>query len=313
MDAENLTSITEFILVGFSNQRKTRLLFFVAILLAYTLTILVNLMVILLVQFDSHLQTPMYYFLTHLSGLEIFYVTSTEPQMMAHLLAGNGVISYNRCAAQIFVALSVGATECFLLGIMAYDRFLAICQPLLYPVAMDRWQQTQLASSSWAAGFFCASIYVGCTFCHFYCGPNQMDHFMCEMPFVLKLACDDTHISQAIISVVAGSVLLVPVCIVLTSYGFILYSVLQIRSATGLRKAFSTCGSHLIVVTSFYGTLFATYVIPRSETSSDRDRKIAVFYVVFTPFLNPIIYTLRNKDVHAAVARALRRGRLKQK
>ncbi|XP_060110860.1 olfactory receptor 2D2-like [Heteronotia binoei] len=313
MDIKNLTSITEFILVGLSSQRKTQLLLFVAVLLTYSLTILGNLVVILLVWFDTHLQSPMYYFLMHLSSLEICYVTSTEPQMLAHLLAGNGVISYTCCAAQLFGYLCFGAAECFLLAVMAYDRYLAICQPLLYPVVMDRWRQMYLASSCWAGGFLGGAIYVGCTFRHSYCGPNRINHFICEMPSVLKLACDDTHVTQTIIFVLAGVGILITIVIVLTSYVVILFSVLQMRSVTGLHKALSTCASHLIVVTVFYGTDIVTYVIPRSETFSDRDKNIALFYVVITPFLNPIIYTLRNKDVHEAVARALRRGRFESK
>nr|XP_056720137.1 olfactory receptor 2D2-like [Euleptes europaea] len=308
MAVENLTAITEFVFVGLSNHRKTQMVLFVVILLTYTLTLMGNLVVIMLVRFDSRLQTPMYYFLMHLSGLEICYVTSTEPQMLAHLLAGNGIISFTRCAAQIFVALSLGAAECFLLGVMAYDRYLAICRPLLYPVAMGSWRQMHLATGCWATGFLFGAIYVGCAFRHSYCGPNRINHFMCELPVVLKLACDDTHVTQAIVFVMAGLVLLVPISVILTSYAAILYSVLQIRSATGWRKAFSTCTSHLVVVTVFYGTVISMYLIPRSTTFSDRDKQIAVFYVVVTPFLNPVIYTLRNKDVHEAAARVLRRG-----
>ncbi|XP_054850206.1 olfactory receptor 2D3-like [Eublepharis macularius] len=313
MGPENLTSVREFIFVGLSNHRKTQVLLFVVILLTYSLTIIGNLAVIMLVRFDSRLQTPMYYFLMHLSGLEICYVTSTEPQMLAHLLAGNGVISFTRCAAQIFVALSLGTAECFLLGVMAYDRYLAICQPLLYAVAMDRWRQMQLASACWATGFLFGVIYVGCTFRHSYCGPNHINHFMCELPVVLKLACDDTHITQAIVFVMAGLVLLIPISVVLTSYSAILFSVLQIQSVTGWRKAFSTCASHLVVVTVFYGTVISMYLIPRSSTFSDHNKQIAMFYVLVTPFLNPVIYTLRNKEVHAAVAKVLRRGRFEQK
>ncbi|XP_077171559.1 olfactory receptor 2G3-like [Paroedura picta] len=313
MEGENLTSITEFILVGLSAQRRTQLLLFVTILLTYSFTVMGNLVVILLAWFDSHLQTPMYFFLMHLSCIEICYVTSTEPQMLAHLLAGNGVISYSRCVGQIFVALSLGAAECFLLGVMAYDRYLAICQPLQYPVAMDKWRQMQLASGCWATGFLFGAIYVGCTFRHSYCGPNRINHFMCELPVVLQLACDDTHITQAVVFVMAGLVLLIPISVVLTSYVVILFSVIQIQSASGWRKALSTCSAHLTVVTVFYGTVISMYLIPRSMTFSDRDKMVALFYVVVTPFLNPIIYTLRNKDVHEAVARVLRRGGLEPK
>ncbi|XP_077171558.1 olfactory receptor 2D2-like [Paroedura picta] len=303
----NLTSITEFILVGLSGQRRTQLLLFVVILVTYCLTIMGNLVVILLIQFNSRLQTPMYFFLMNLSSLEICYVTSTEPQMLAHLLAGSGVISYIHCGVQMFGYLSFGVAETLLLAVMAYDRYLAICQPLLYPVAMDKWHQMHLASCCWALGFLYGAIYVGCTFRHSYCSANHINHFICEMPAVLKLACDDTHITQSVFLVIAGVGILISITIVLTSYGVILFSVLQMQSSTGLRKAFSTCASHLIVVLLFYGSVIFTYVIPRSVTFSDWDKSIALFYVVVTPFLNPIIYTLRNKDIHEAVGRTLHR------
>ncbi|XP_048372733.1 olfactory receptor 2D2-like [Sphaerodactylus townsendi] len=305
---ENVTLITEFIFVGLSNDRKTRIVLFVVILLTYTLTIMGNLAVITLVRSDSHLQTPMYYFLMHLSCLEICYVTCTEPQMLAHLLAGKGAISFTRCMVQILAAMLMGAAECSLLAVMAYDRYLAICQPLLYPVAMGRWQQMLLASSCWAIGLFFGTVFVGCALRHSYCGPNRMNHFMCELPVVLQLACDDTHTTEVVVFALSALGILIPISIILISYAVILFSVLQIRSATGWHKAFSTCASHLVVVTLFYGTLVSMYLIPRSAASSDRGKHISVFYVVVTPLLNPVIYTLRNKDIHQAVGRVLRRG-----
>lgn len=307
MRAENVTSVTQFILVGLSDHRKTQLLLFAVILLIYVLTVAGNLVIVMLVQVDSHLHTPMYYFLTHLSSLEICYVTSTVPQMLAHLLAGQGAISFARCAAQMYIALSLGSTEGLLLGAMAYDRYLAICHPLLYVTAMDKWRQLQLASAAWAGGFLLSVMNVGCTLRLPFCGPNRINHFFCELPVVLKLACADTRVTEAVIFGAAVLILLVPLSVILTSYGLILSSVLQIPSASGRRKAFSTCASHLAVVTLFYGTVISMYMRPRSGTATDRDKRIAVFYIVVTPLLNPIIYTLRNKDVHGAMSKVIQR------
>ncbi|XP_054850186.1 olfactory receptor 2D3-like [Eublepharis macularius] len=307
MGADNFTSTTEFILVGLSNDRETQILLFVLILLTYSFTLVGNLGIIMLVQMDSHLHTPMYFFLTHLSSVEICYVTSTIPQILAHLLIGHAGLSLIRCALQMYAALSLGSAEAFLLGVMAYDRFLAICHPLIYTTAMGRWRQLQLASASWVGGFFVAAVCVIITFSHPFCRPCCINHFICEIPMVLKLACDDTHTTEFIIFLFAGMVLLVPFSIILISYGLILLSMFQMRSAAGLRKAFSTCGSHLVVVIMFYGGATFTYIIPQSGRSPDTDKEIAVFYVVVTPLLNPIIYTLRNKDVHEALAKVLQR------
>ncbi|XP_054850219.1 olfactory receptor 2D3-like [Eublepharis macularius] len=307
MWAENVTAVTQFILVGLSNHRKTQILLFVVILLIYSLTIVGNLVIILLIQVDSRLHTPMYYFLTHLSSLEICYVTSTVPQMLAHLLAGNGAISFTRCAAQMYIALSLGSTEGLLLGAMAYDRYLAICHPLLYVIAMGRWRQLQLALAAWAGGFLLSVMNVGCTLRLPFCGPNHINHFFCELPVVLKLACADTRTTEAVIFGAAVLILLVPLSVILTSYSLILSSVLQMQSASGRRKAFSTCASHLAVVTLFYGTVISMYMRPRTGTATNLDKKIAVFYIVVTPLLNPVIYTLRNKDVHGAVVKVYQR------
>lgn len=313
MKTENETLIREFILVGLSNDRRIQILLFVIILMVYLLTIVGNLMIIGLVQSDSHLHTPMYYFLTHLSGLEIIYVTSTMPQMLAHLLSGNGAISFIRCAAQMYIAMCLGSVECFLLAAMAYDRYMAICNPLGYALAMGRWRQTQLAAASWTGGFLLASINVVSTLCLPFCTSNRINHFFCDLPVVLKLTCADRRVTEPLITVIAASIILIPFVIILTSYGLILFSVLQIRSAAGLSKAFSTCSSHLMVVSLFYGTLIFMYMRPWSGTSPDREKHISVFYVVVTPLLNPVIYTLRNKDVHGAVVRLVQRWSLGQK
>ncbi|XP_066486790.1 olfactory receptor 2D3-like [Tiliqua scincoides] len=313
MGTENLTFVTEFIFVGLTNDRKTQFLLFLIILIIYLLTISGNLVIILLVWADSSLHTPMYFFLTHLSCLEICYVTSTLPQMMANLLAGNGAISFTHCIVQMYIAMALGGAECLLLVAMAYDRYLAICHPLQYAVSMGRWRQLQLASASWAGGFLVATINVSSTLRLPFCGPNRVNHFCCELPLVLKLSCTDTSILETTMFGVSVLIFLLPISVVLTSYGLILYSVLKMRSTARQRKAFSTCTSHLVVVTMFYGSAISVYLKPQSVTDPDRDKHIAVFYVVVTPLLNPIIYTLRNKDVHGAVSKMLRRQRFQRK
>ncbi|XP_053217445.1 olfactory receptor 2D2-like [Podarcis raffonei] len=312
MGDENFTSIKYFVLVGLSNDRRTQILLFVVVFIIYSLTIMGNLVIIILVRLDSSLHTPMYFFLTHLSSLEICFVTSTLPQMLAHLLSGNGVISFTHCTLQMYISLSLGGTECLLLSAMAYDRYLAICHPLLYASIMGWGRQVLLTSLCWAGGFLLGSINAGSTIRLPFCGPNRINHFFCELPIVLKLSCADTHLTEAFIFVASVLLLIIPLTIILISYGLVLSSVLQMKSTTGLRKALSTCGSHLIVVTLFYSTVISMYMIPRSGSTSDRDKKIAVFYIVVTPLLNPIIYTLRNKDIHGAAAKVLRRLAISQ-
>ncbi|XP_015268215.1 PREDICTED: olfactory receptor 5V1-like [Gekko japonicus] len=313
MGAKNLTSVTEFILLGLTSHRKTQLLLFSVFLLIYSLTLVGNLLIIILVLTNSHLHTPMYFFLTHLSGLEVCYVTSTMPQMLAHLLSGNGAISFTRCMLQMYISLFLGCSECFLLGVMAYDRYLAICHPLTYAILMGRWRLLQLASVSWGIPVILTVVNVLCTLCFSFCGPKHVNHFFCELPVVMKLACGDTRVAEAILFVTAMLALLPPLSIILTSYGLILSSVLRMQSTSGRHKAFSTCASHLAVVTMFYGTIISMYMRPQSVSAPDQDKKTAVFYIVITPLLNPIIYTLRNKDIHRAVKKTLRKTDFEQK
>ncbi|XP_048372731.1 olfactory receptor 2D3-like [Sphaerodactylus townsendi] len=308
MKTDNLTCATTFILVGLTNDRETQILLFVIILVIYALTLVVNLGVILLIQVDSHLHTPMYFFLTHLSSVEMGYVTSTVPQMLSHLLMGYGGLSFVRCALQMTAAFALGCSEALLVGVMAYDRYLAICHPLIYATAMGRRRQVQLASSCWLGGFSVAAVCVSITFRHHFCGPCHINHFICEVPMVVKLACDVTHITKAFIFLFPGLVIVIPLSVILTSYGLIFFSVLQMKSASGVRKALSTCSSHLLVVVLFYGTTTLNYIMPQSGRSPDVDKQIAVLYVVVTPLLNPIIYTLRNKDVHQAMTKVLHRS-----
>ncbi|XP_063158670.1 olfactory receptor 5P56-like [Candoia aspera] len=313
IEAENFTSVKEFILLGLSSHRKIHVLLFLVILIIYSLTVLGNLLIIILVQADVQLNTPMYYFLSHLAVIEICYVTSTMPLMLSHLVAGNGAISFPFCITQIYVVGSMATTESLLLGVMAYDRYLAICHPLTYAVVMDKRCQLQFALACWIIAPLLCGICDVFLVCQTYCGPNQINHFMCEIPAVLKLSCGETQIVENIISGVGAFLLLLPFCVILTSYALILYSVSHMKSTAGQHKAFSTCGSHLLVVTLFYGPGIFMYVIPKSNSAPDRNKQTAIFYVLITPLLNPIIYTLRNKDIHRAVRKIMQRKDFEQK
>ncbi|KAK9397792.1 olfactory receptor [Crotalus adamanteus] len=303
-EAENFTSVKEFILLGLTTHRNSQLLLFGVILIIYLLTVLGNLLIIVLVRTDKKLHTPMYYFLSHLAWVDMCYVTTTMPLMLTQLLTGDAAISLAFCMVQIYTAVALGGVEILLFGVMAYDRYLAICRPLLYPVLMNKSCQLQCSSTCWITAPLVSLIYIVCLLCQNYCGPNQINNFICEMLVVLKLACGDTKIVEAIIFGIGGFFLLLPLSIVLASYGFILHSVLQMKSS-GRRKAFSTCGSHLLVISMFYGPLLWVYIIPKTNSATDCDKQIAIFYVLITPLLNSIIYTLRNKDFHRAVAKIL--------
>ncbi|XP_034267458.1 olfactory receptor 5P50-like isoform X2 [Pantherophis guttatus] len=313
MGAENFTSETRFILLGLTSHRKEQILVFAVFLTIYLLTILGNLLIILLVHTDAQLHTPMYFFLSHLAGLDIVYVTTTLPQTLAHLLAGKGMLSLTCCILQGGSALSLGSTECLLLGVMAYDRYLAICNPLRYASSMDRKHQHLLAISCWIIGGLFSTVNVVFILHHSFCGPNHINHFFCELRFLLDLACDDIKVTKAIFNSLSAFIVLVPFWVILCSYSCILYSICQMRSAARWQKAFSTCGSHLVLVTLFYGTIMFIYIIPQSSSSPDRNKNVAVMYLVVTPLLNPIIYTLRNKDVHRAVIKVLKRRNFEEK
>ncbi|XP_032092251.1 olfactory receptor 2D3-like [Thamnophis elegans] len=304
-EATNFTSVKEFILLGLTSQRKIQLLLFGVILIIYLLTVLGNVLIIILVQADVTLQTPMYYFLSQLAGVDICYVTSTMPLILTQLLTGDGAISLAFCMIQMYIALATGIVEALLLGVMAYDRYLAICRPLLYPVLMGKQCQLQFTLACWITAHLICVICIVCAVCQNYCGPNLINHFICELPMVLRLACSDTSIIEDFIFGIGSFVLLGPLTFILTSYGFILHSVLRMKSGVGRVKAFSTCVSHLLVVSLFYGPSVCVYLLSKTDSASNRDKQIAVSYVVITPLLNSIIYTLRNKDIHRAIAKIL--------
>ncbi|XP_021561692.1 olfactory receptor 2B2 [Carlito syrichta] len=293
----------EFILLGFSDRPWLELPLFVVFLFSYILTIFGNLAIILVSRLDSKLHTPMYFFLTNLSFLDLCYTTSTVPQMLVNIRNTRKVISYGGCVAQLFIFLALGSTECLLLAVMSFDRFVAICRPLHYSIIMHQRLCLQLAAASWISGFSNSVLQSTWTLQMPLCGHQEVDHFFCEVPALLKLVCVDTTANEAEIFFISVLFLLIPVTFILISYGFIVQAVLRIQSTEGQRKAFGTCGSHLIVVSLFYGTAIYMYLQPPSPASKDRGKMVSLFYGIITPMLNPLIYTLRNKDVKGAFKR----------
>ncbi|XP_029800906.1 olfactory receptor 2B2 [Suricata suricatta] len=305
MNGVNASAPGEFILLGFSDRPWLELPLFVVFLISYILTIFGNLAIILVSRLEPKLHTPMYFFLTKLSLLDLCYTTSTVPQMLVNIRSTRKVISYGGCVAQLFIFLALGSTECLLLAVMSFDRFVAICRPLHYSVIMHQRLCLQLAATSWVSGFGNSMLQSTWTLQLPLCGHKKVDHFFCEVPALLKLSCVDTTANEAELFFISVLFLLLPLTLILISYAFIARAVLRIQSAEGRRKAFGTCGSHLIVVSLFYGTAISMYLQPPSPASKDRGKMVSLFYGIITPMLNPLIYTLRNKDVKGAFKRLI--------
>ncbi|XP_020042612.1 olfactory receptor 13C7 [Castor canadensis] len=308
MESANQTaSVSEFVLLGLSAHPKLEKMFFVLILSTYLVILLGNGVLILVTILDSHLHTPMYFFLGNLSFLDICYTTSSVPLILDSFLAPRKTISFSACAVQMFLSFAMGATECVLLGMMAFDRYVAICSPLRYPVVMSKAAYVPMAISSWAAGSAASVVQTSFAMRLPFCGDNVINHFTCEILAVLKLACADISINVISMGVTNVIFLGVPVLFITFSYVFIIATIMKIPSVEGRKKAFSTCSAHLTVVVIFYGTILFMYGKPKSKDPLGADKQdladtlISLFYGVLTPMLNPIIYSLRNKDVKAAV------------
>ncbi|XP_069799073.1 olfactory receptor 10A3-like [Dendropsophus ebraccatus] len=303
----NQTAVTNFIILGFSAFTSVRLPIFFFLLFVYLTTLIGNGAVVYIVHTDPALHSPMYFFLCNLSVLEIIYSSVTMPKILANLLSEDKKISFLGCAIQMFFFLSLGTTECLLLAVMAFDRFTAICRPLYYRLVMSAQNRWRLSCFSWLSG---ASISMGQTLLIFrlpYCGPNVIDHFFCDIPPVLKLACSATYLNEIAIFSVCVVVLLTPFLLILGSYTRIISTLVKMTSVDNRSKAYSTCASHLTSVTLFYGTASFMYFRPRSLYSLESDRFLALFYSVVTPMLNPLIYSLRNQDVKASFLKILRK------
>lgn len=307
VQGRNQTEVTEFILLGLSENSDLQIVLFVLFLLVYVATMVGNLGMIVLIKIDPCLHTPMYYFLSSLSFVDASYSSSVTPKMLVNLVAENKAISFNGCAAQFYFFGSFLGTECFLLAMMAYDRYAAIWNPLLYPVLMSGRICFLLVATSFLAGFGNAAIHTGMTFRLSFCNSNKINHFYCDTPPLLKLSCSDTHINGIVIMAFSSFTVISCVVIVLISYLCILIAILKMSSLEGRYKAFSTCASHLMAVTIFFGTILFMYLRPTSSYSMEQDKVVSVFYTVVIPMLNPLIYSLKNKDVKEALKKILQK------
>ncbi|XP_067388333.1 olfactory receptor 10A7-like [Emydura macquarii macquarii] len=309
MAVENQTSVKAFILLGFSRVPDVLQGWLLAgVGAVYLLILLGNSLIVFITLVDAALHTPMYFFLRNLSFLEICYASVTIPRMLLTLLGGNKAISILGCATQMYFFHSLGITECFLLLAMAYDRCIAICCPLRYTFLMRRSLCLQMVAASWAAGSLVSSGHVSLVFTLPYCGPNEIDHFFCDIPPVLKLACADTYRTETELFSLIVLLAIVPLVLILVSYSQIISTILKMPSNEGKRKAFSTCSSHLIVVTLFLGTGSVVYLQPKSSSYVESNKLLSLLYTIVTPMLNPIVYGLRNEKLKGALRKSCSRS-----
>ncbi|XP_066466481.1 olfactory receptor 6N2-like [Tiliqua scincoides] len=307
MGTGNQTKVADFIIMGFPNLQHFHKPLFLLLLLIYLFTISGNLLIFAIIRTDPRLHSPMYFFVSILSFLEVWYTATTIPKMLSNLLSEKKNISFTGCLMQTYFFHSLGATECYLLTAMAYDRYLAICEPLRYPSIMTTKLCVQLASSCWLCGFMCPVSEVILVSRLPFCGPNQIEHIFCDFPPLLSLACTDTSINIRVDFAVNAFIILVTFLFIMVSYLKIIQSVLKIRTTEGRKKAFSTCASHLIVVLMFFGSIIFMYVRLKESYSLVYDRAFAVIYSVVTPLVNPIIYSLRNKEILKAIRRRIQK------
>ncbi|XP_043305243.1 olfactory receptor 11A1-like [Cervus canadensis] len=297
-------TITEFVLLGFCVRAELHLLLFIVFTVIYASIILGNMLIIVAVVSLQRLHTPMYFFLANLSFLEILYTSSVVPKMLEGFLQ-EAAISVSGCLLQFFIFGSLATAECFLLAVMAYDRYLAICYPLRYPLLMGPRWCLGLVVIAWLSGFMVDGLVVALMAQLRFCGPNHIDHFYCDFMPLMNLACSDPSVAQMTTFILSVVCLTVPFGLILTSYGRIAVAVLRVPAGASRRKAFSTCSSHLAVVSTFYGSLMVLYIAPSAVHSQLLTKVFALLYTVVTPLFNPVIYTLRNKEVQQALWRLL--------
>ncbi|KAM6168529.1 olfactory receptor 2F1-like [Erethizon dorsatum] len=308
LDNINQTWVREFILLGLSSDWGTQVSLFLLILVMYLLTVVGNSLILLLIRLDSRLYTPMYFFLSVLSLVDLFYGNSIAPQMLAHFLSAQKRIPFHSCVLQLWASLALAGSEFFLLGAMDYDRYMAVCHLLHYTAIMHGGLCLALSASCLVAGFSNSLMETIITFqlplCH-----NVINHFACETLAVLQLACVDTSFNKVMVAFSGFLVIVLPCSLVLFSYAHIVATILRIRSAQGRHKAFGTCASHLTMVCMCFGAAIFTYLGPHSASSVEKEKMVALFYAVVAPMLNPLIYSLRNKDVMAALQKILEKFR----
>ncbi|XP_026545707.1 olfactory receptor 2AP1-like [Notechis scutatus] len=297
----NQTEITDFILLGFGELHHLQIFLFFVFLVIFISTMMANLLTVIVIVIDQSLHTPMYFFLGNLACLEMIYSSAILPRMIVALMTGDNTISVKGCMTQFYFGSFLVCTECYLLSVMSYDRFLAVCKPLHYATLMNSKVCIQLAAGSWLNSILAISLYLGLILQLQFCGQNEIDHFFCEALPLLKLSCSDMFLVKFVTFTVVFIITFPPFVSTLISYIYIIVAILKIPSTTGRQKAFSTCSSHLIVVSIFYGAIVVVYLIPKTEEVKDFNKIFSLLYTVLPPLLNPLIYSLRNKDVKAAL------------
>ncbi|XP_013361836.1 PREDICTED: olfactory receptor 5B3-like [Chinchilla lanigera] len=307
---ENRTEVTAFILLGLTSAPELRVTLFITITVIYFINVVGNLGMIVLTLADSRLHSPMYFFLSNLSLVDVVYSSAVTPTAVTGLLVEGQVISYNACATQMFFFATFATMENFLLASMAYDRYVAVCKPLHYTTTMTTSVCAWLAIGCHVCGFLNASIHVGETFNLSFCNTNVIHHFFCDVPAVMALSCSDRHINELVLVYTASLNVFFALLVILISYLFIFITILKMHSTSGYQKALSTCASHLASVSIFYGTIIFMYLQPSSSHSMDTDKMASVFYTMVIPMLNPVVYSLRNKEVKSAFKKVLSQTKL---
>ncbi|XP_031200633.1 olfactory receptor 8B3-like [Mastomys coucha] len=307
MASANVSLVTEFILVGLTNQPDLQIPLFFVFLIMYIVTALGNLCLIILIVLNSHLHTPMYFFLFNLSFIDLCYSTVFTPKMLVNFILSKNTISYMGCLTQLYFFCFFVISECYVLTSMAYDRYVAICNPLLYTVAMSPKLCLNLMLGTYAMAFSGAMAHTGCMLRLTFCDANTINHYFCDILPVMQLSCTSTYVNELVVFIVVGINIIVPSVTIFMSYGFILSNIFHIKSNKGRSKAFNTCSSHIIAVCLFFGSGAFMYLKPSSSSSMDQGKTSSVFYTNVVPMMNPLIYSLRNKDVKVALGKTLSR------
>ncbi|XP_029442382.1 olfactory receptor 5F1-like [Rhinatrema bivittatum] len=303
---ENKSVVTEFVIMGLSSDQKPQLFFFLMFLIIYLITLTGNLLILTLISSDSRLHSPMYFFLANLSLIDIIFSSVTVPNLLSILLGMKKTISFSGCITQMYFFQYFVVVECYLLAVMAYDRYVAICYPLNYPIRMNRKVRIQMVVGCWICGFVNSMLQVVSVSMLDFCGPNIVDHFFCDVTPLFKLSCSNTAISQTVFMLVVVMAGMGPLTFIIITYIRIITAIMKMHSTQGRHRTFSTCASHFTVVGLYYGSGIFSYIWPTSTYAMDKDVKVvAVLYTIFTPMLNPLIYSLRNREVKAALKKIL--------
>ncbi|XP_043849371.1 olfactory receptor 5K1-like [Dromiciops gliroides] len=306
MVEENYTLSQEFILTGFTNHQEMKIILFMLFLIIYLITIVGNLGLVALISIESLLHNPMYFFLGNLALMDACCSCAITPKMLVNFFSKDRIISLYECMAQLYFLCLAETSDCLLLAAMAYDRYVAICNPLHYPIMMSKRLCIQMIIGAYAIGNLTSIIHVGFLFRLTFCRSHQINHFFCDIVPLYRLSCTDPYINQWIMFIFSGCIVVFTVTTVLVSYLYILSSILKMKSKEGRGKAFSTCASHFVSVSIFYGSIFFMYIQPGSLEQGDKDIPVAIFYTIVIPFLNPFIYSLRNKEVIRALRKTVK-------